>query len=89
MSMRSKGLFLAAMSMAVMGDSFINNQYPDQINKPGGLNGPSDEPLVSEGLERFYFNKNGECVKGRHSVYFDETNKKSALEKFEIWLKSS
>ena len=88
MSMRSKGLFLAAISMAAMGGSFINNQNTDVSNNPGNISGSSDEPVVSEGFERYYFNRGGECGRGRHTVYFDAVNRNSAMEKFENWLKS-
>lgn len=86
--MRSKGLLLAAMSMAVMGESLMNNDlgsHPNNTNKDSACD--EKESDVPEGYKRLYFNKEGRCSRGQHTVYFDVTDESVAAEKFANWLK--
>ena len=86
--MRSKGLFLAAISMAVMGESMLNNNLassPNNTNKKDGVF-DEQEPDIPEGYKRLYFNEQGKCSRGQHTVYFDVTDESTATEKFAYWL---
>ena len=80
--MRSKGLLLAAMSMAIMGERLTNDNSGVESNSRKN----EAEPPLADGCKRFYFNKNGECKKGEHLVYFDVAGGISPNEKFKYWL---
>ncbi len=82
--MKSKGLLLAAMAMAMKSESKSENskiQYISQeINKE-----KSNETPVPFGFKRFYFNEDGECLRGEHTIYFDAIKRSYAYFKFERW----
>ncbi|UEG48666.1 hypothetical protein LK994_08455 [Ferruginibacter lapsinanis] len=83
--MRSKGLLLAAMSMALMGENMKGNKTVNKLKDVVDDN-ISEEPPLHQGCSRFYFNKDGLCSKGQHTVYFDVLNDSNANEEFEFWL---
>lgn len=83
--MRSKGLLLAAMSMALMGGN-LKSENTNKLKNVVGNDDKDGEPPLRQGCRRYYFNKNGLCEKGEHTVYFDVLNDTNANEEFEFWL---
>jgi hypothetical protein len=53
--------------------------------KPGDIDVSPKELPIPKGCCRYYFDKNGECEKGNHVVYFDAMKRKTAIEKWNRW----
>ena len=61
-----------------------NTYMPDYTEMPERI--PKEKPIPN-GCTRFYYNKNGECHKGEHEVFFDALTRNRSYKKFSKWLK--
>lgn len=78
-----KGLFALASAIALMGSNPFDSGIPQGNIEPPT---PPKEPPVPKGCKRYYFDNDGECIKGEHLVYFDAMKEETAVKKWERWM---
>jgi hypothetical protein len=83
--MKSK-LGLLAMTAALLSGGYEPGGSSKNSLRPEDIDVSKKEPPIPNGCRRHYFDKNGECPKGKHLVWFDAMKRKSAIIKWERWL---